>query len=284
MTQSSGLSGTPPSGRAGDLGMRILSAAVLAPVVLGAVWFGGWAFVALAALASAILVSEWSGISRSRYVDAAVVIGATAAAVAVIGFAGGFVLAAFLVLVAGAGLAQAKARSDGPASGLWFGVLYGGLPGIALVALRSDPGFGLTAVIWLLVLVWATDIGGYVFGRLIGGPKLAPRLSPKKTWAGFIGGLVAAVGASWLFFRIAELGIAAPIWLAGLLSIVSQLGDLGESAFKRRHDVKDSSRLIPGHGGLMDRIDGLVVVAVLAAAFGILRSGPDAAGAGLLVW
>lgn len=284
MTQPSGLSGPPPSGRAGDLGMRVLSAAVLAPVVLGAVWFGGWAFVALAALASAILVSEFSGISRSRYVDAAAVIGGAAAAVAVIGFASGFVLAAFLVLGAGAGLAQAKARGDGPASALWLGVLYGGLPGIALVALRSDPDFGLVAVIWLLVLVWATDIGGYVFGRLIGGPKLAPRLSPKKTWAGFIGGLAAAIGASWLFFQVAAYGIAAPIWLSALLSIVSQLGDLGESAFKRRYDVKDSSRLIPGHGGLMDRIDGLVVVAVLAAALGILRSGPDAAGAGVLVW
>jgi phosphatidate cytidylyltransferase len=292
MTNATGPGGSPrsgsspgqKSGRTADLGVRIVSAAVLAPIVLGAVWFGGWIFVGLAAIAAAILVSEWSGISRGRFVDNAVVVGGVAAVTAVVALASGFGGLSIGILLIGACVAGALAWRSDPARLFGFGVIYGGLPAMALVLIRSDPAYGLIAIVWLLVLVWASDIGGYVFGRLLGGPKLAPRISPKKTWTGFIGGLAAAVLASLAFDAIAIPGGTIPIWLAAGLSTVSQAGDLVESAFKRRFGAKDSSRLIPGHGGLMDRIDGLVVVAAVAAAIGLARGGMQAAGAGLVLW
>jgi phosphatidate cytidylyltransferase len=136
----------------------------------------------------------------------------------------------------------------------------------------------------VLLVVWVTDIGGYFAGRGIGGPKLWPRVSPNKTWAGAIGGFAAslAVAAGFAAFGLGKTG---PMLLLGaMLSIVSQLGDLLESAVKRRFGVKDSSHIIPGHGGLMDRLDGFVAAVVVAAILGLLRFGVDGAGRGLMVW
>jgi phosphatidate cytidylyltransferase len=149
---------------------------------------------------------------------------------------------------------------------------------------RLDPVWGFTALMFVLLIVWVTDIGGYFAGRGIGGPKLWPRVSPKKTWAGAIGGFTASlvVGAGFAAFG---LGKALPMLLLGaILSIASQLGDLFESAVKRRFGVKDSSHIIPGHGGLLDRLDGFVAAVVLAAIFGFLRGGADGVGRGLMVW
>jgi phosphatidate cytidylyltransferase len=132
--------------------------------------------------------------------------------------------------------------------------------------------------------VWASDIGGYVAGRGIGGPKLAPRVSPNKTWAGAIGGFVGslAVAAAW---STAGAGSIIPVMFVGaVLSIVSQLGDLFESAVKRHFGVKDSSHIIPGHGGLLDRLDGYVAAIVFAAILGLVRGGLDGVGRGLMVW
>jgi phosphatidate cytidylyltransferase len=129
-----------------------------------------------------------------------------------------------------------------------------------------------------------TDIGGFFAGRGIGGPKLWPRISPKKTWAGAVGGFAASLVVA-AGFAAFGLGKSVPLLLTGAaLSIVSQLGDLFESAVKRRFGVKDSSNLIPGHGGLMDRLDGFVAAVVLAAIFGALRGGMDGAGRGLMIW
>ena len=136
----------------------------------------------------------------------------------------------------------------------------------------------------VLLVVWATDIGGYFAGRLIGGPKLWPQVSPKKTWAGAIGGFAASLGVA-AGFAAFNFGKIVPLLLLGaVLSIASQLGDLFESAVKRRFGVKDSSHIIPGHGGLMDRLDGFVAAIVLAAVFGFLRGGADGVGRGLMVW
>ena len=150
--------------------------------------------------------------------------------------------------------------------------------------MRLDQADGFVALIFVLLVVWVSDIGGYVAGRGIGGPKLWPRISPKKTWAGAIGGfagsLVIAIG-------FAAFGFGKPLpllVLAAILSIASQLGDLFESAVKRRFGVKDSSHIIPGHGGLMDRLDGFVAAIVLAAIFGILRGGIDGIGRALMIW
>ena len=158
--------------------------------------------------------------------------------------------------------------------------------------MRLDQVWGFVALILILLVVWVTDIGGYFAGRGIGGPKLWPRVSPKKTWAGAIGGFAASLVVAAGFVAVGfgkvqppptlKLG---PILLVGaVLSIVSQLGDLFESAVKRRFGVKDSSQLIPGHGGLMDRLDGFVAAAVVAAIFGLLRGGADGVGRSLMVW
>lgn len=269
--------------RVADVRTRVLSAVLLAPVVLALAWLGGWPFAVLVALASAILVSEWSGVSRAVFFDAAVAASAAGAAGAVVVMAAGFPAAAFGVLAFAAVCGQFLARDTDPARLIAVGTFYAGLPAMALLLLREDPAFGLAAAIWLLLVVWATDIGGYAFGRAIGGPKLAPRISPKKTWAGFLGGVLAAIAADWIWgWSLPE--TAVPMIVAAIVSVASQAGDLGESAFKRRFGAKDSGWLIPGHGGLMDRVDGLLAATIVAACIGVARGGPGSAGAGLMVW
>jgi phosphatidate cytidylyltransferase len=143
---------------------------------------------------------------------------------------------------------------------------------------------GFAALIFVLLIVWVTDIGGYFAGRGIGGPRLWPRVSPKKTWAGAVGGFVASLAVA-AGFAAAGVGKTVPLlMLSALLTVVSQLGDLFESAVKRRFGVKDSSHIIPGHGGLLDRLDGFVAAVVVAAIFGFLRGGADGVGRGLMVW
>jgi phosphatidate cytidylyltransferase len=167
---------------------------------------------------------------------------------------------------------------------VWGGLLYAGAALMASVFVRLDTAAGFLALMFVLLIVWITDIGGYFAGRGLGGPKLWPRVSPKKTWAGAIGGLVGSVVVA-LAFSMFGFGKAAPLLLLGaVLSIVSQLGDLFESAVKRNFDVKDSSHIIPGHGGLLDRLDGFVAAIVFAALVGFLRNGVDGVGRGLMVW
>ena len=167
----------------------------------------------------------------------------------------------------------------------YLGVFYVSLPPIALVILRNDAEYGIAAIILVMVSVWAADSLAYFAGRIIGGPKLAPRLSPKKTWAG-LGGAMAgsAMAALGIGLWLGIPGIVVLALLAALLAIVEQAGDLFKSAMKRHFGVKDSGRLIPGHGGVIDRVDGLVAVAVAAALIGIWRSGLGHAGAGILLW
>jgi phosphatidate cytidylyltransferase len=164
------------------------------------------------------------------------------------------------------------------------GFVYAAAAQVASILVRFDQTSGFAALMLVLLVVWVTDIGGYFAGRGLGGPKLWPRVSPKKTWAGAIGGfaasLVIAAGAAAL-----GVGKTGPLLLLGAaLSVASQLGDLFESAVKRRFGVKDSSHIIPGHGGLLDRLDGFVAAVVLAAIFGVLRGGVDGVGRGLMVW
>lgn len=156
------------------------------------------------------------------------------------------------------------ARPRGPWLGLGF--LYIAVPCLSLLWLRLDPVAGRDLVFWLMGVVWAADSGAYLAGRAIGGPKMAPRISPKKTWAGLIGGLISAGAVGWLVadFLSAD-GVARPVVmvvLAVAIGFVAEMGDLLESWLKRRLDVKDSGALIPGHGGLFDRVDGLFTAAV----------------------
>jgi phosphatidate cytidylyltransferase len=169
---------------------------------------------------------------------------------------------------------------------LWtgLGVPYVGLPALALVVLRDDANWGLLAILWILFIVWAADTFAYFAGRIIGGPKLAPAISPKKTWAGLGGAMAGAALLSAVIAWFAVPGSIGPLMvLAAVLAVVEQGGDLFESSLKRHFGAKDSGDLIPGHGGAIDRVDGLVAVAVAAALIGFLRGGPLVAQ-GLLHW
>jgi phosphatidate cytidylyltransferase len=164
------------------------------------------------------------------------------------------------------------------------GAVYALAAFLSAIAVRRDVDYGFAALLLVLAVVWASDIGGYFAGRSIGGPKLAPRISPNKTWAGAIGGFALSLVVAALF-AVSGQGAWLPLLVvAALLSVASQLGDLFESVVKRRFGVKDSSNIIPGHGGLLDRLDGFVAAVTLAALVGLLRGGVDGVGRGLLVW
>jgi phosphatidate cytidylyltransferase len=179
-----------------------------------------------------------------------------------------------------------KIVAASPQRPLWIaaGVVYAAVAGVAPILLRGSQDFGFVAIVFLFAVVWTTDIAGYVVGRLVGGAKLWPAVSPKKTWSGAIGGMVGAVIAGAAVVHFSGIPIGMVVVLAAVLSIASQSGDLFESAIKRRFGVKDASHIIPGHGGVMDRLDGFIVAALLAALIGLLRGGLIQPGRGLLVW
>jgi phosphatidate cytidylyltransferase len=265
-----------------NLSTRIIAAAVLIPLAIAIAYAGGWLWTSLVTLAAIGLYVEWLmvvGLVADKRVVAS---GVVALAAAGFCLAIGRIDAALGVL--GVGLVAVALIT--PAQRNWsaLGFLYAAAAEIASVLLRLDPANGFAALVFVLVIVWVTDSGGYFAGRGIGGPKLWPRVSPKKTWAGAIGGLVASLAVAGAFVAL-NLGKAGPLlMISGVLSVVSQLGDLFESAVKRRFGVKDSSQIIPGHGGLMDRLDGFVAAVAVAALFGFLRGGADGVGRGLMVW
>ncbi len=234
----------PARRRSGDLGLRIASAAILAPVGLAALVSGGVAWRTAIVVGIAGTTFEWATMARRG--PAPLVIAGLATGLA---FAGGWSVVAAAIGVASAVTFAVRAPV------LATGFLYVALPGVALIALRDRHPDGLAVVLLVMLATWASDTGAYAAGRLVGGPKLAPAISPSKTWAGAAGGL-AAGGLVGLAFGNALLG--------GLLAAASQAGDLFESGCKRRFGVKDSGRLIPGHGGLLDRLDGLMAASVLA--------------------
>jgi len=274
-----------------SLKVRIASALVLVPVAVAAAWAGGWVFVGLCLLAGMVMAWEWACLFAAmdgRDRGAAVIrlliawLGLFAALSAIAAFeaplmlvwvwAGGLTGAMMLVMATSLPLGAAG------------GVFYTGLPIAALVLMRNDPVYGLAGIGWLFAVVWSTDIAAYFAGKAIGGPKLSPRWSPNKTWAGLAGGVVGAALAglvTGLLLGTTNLLILSA--LSGAMAIIAQIGDIFESALKRLAGVKDSSRAIPGHGGVMDRLDGLVSAAVAVAVIGAIRNGADIA-AGILIW
>jgi len=265
-----------------NLLMRVAAASVLAPLAIAAAYAGGWLWSALVTLAAVGLYLEWLTVVGAAHEIRVTVSGSVALAIA------GWYLAADQITLSLAALALGLAVVVllSPQRRHWTaaGFLYAAAAQMASVLVRLDQAHGFVALTFVLLVVWVSDIGGYVAGRGIGGPKLWPRVSPKKTWAGAVGGfsgsLVIAAG-------FAAFGFGKPLpllVLAAILSVASQFGDLFESAVKRRFGVKDSSHIIPGHGGLMDRLDGYVAAILLAAIFGILRGGTDSIGRALMIW
>jgi phosphatidate cytidylyltransferase len=276
--------GNGSSNKRSDLGLRLASAVVLGPLVLLLTYFGGVAYAALILLASVLFLREWLSITGTKQTSPAALIGFAALVASAVFDHLDLSAPSFAVILLGSCAVYASSRFT--RTGRWAaeGVLYSGLSLFSLLAIR-DGTEGLLFSFFLLFVVWATDIFAYFTGRAIGGPKLWQRVSPKKTWSGAIGGLVLATlfGVGVVLSAGAQEFLPWALLAAGL-SIVSQAGDLLESAIKRRFDVKDSGNLIPGHGGVMDRIDGLVAAAIFAVLAGLISGGTLAdpiAGLGL---
>jgi phosphatidate cytidylyltransferase len=216
------------------LALRLISAAVLIPIVIAAVYAGGIAWALLVILFSAVMIVEWCKISARR-----------------------------------------------PGAAPWYalGIVYVFVPCVALIWLRAEPSVGLQQIFWIVALVIAADTGAYIAGRSIGGPKLAPRVSPNKTWAGLGGAVVsAAIVGAVTALALDRPNIGMLIAVSAGLAIVEQMGDLAESAFKRHFGVKDAGNIIPGHGGALDRVDGLIAVAAAVAGINCLI------GSSVLTW
>jgi phosphatidate cytidylyltransferase len=274
----------PPADKWADLALRSASALVLMPVAIYCVWQGGIWFQIFLGVLAVLMAHEWVAIVHGGNMR-------SLALHVLAGLCGVFVTAAQGLDAASAAILVVWLCSvlqwvmNAGTSSIWslFGVFYIGLPMVAFVLLREDGALGLWAVLWCFIIVWAADISAYFAGRTIGGPKLAPRLSPKKTWAGLVGAMAGAAAASSIFAWALGLNMSALALLACILTLVEQAGDILESALKRRYGVKDSGNFIPGHGGVLDRVDGLIAVVFAAAIIGFGHQAGNAAP-GLLHW
>ena len=277
---------------ANNLARRAGSAFVLGPFAIVAAYLGGWIFVGACAIVAGLVLREWTLLVARRANLRILVPGLSALLIAAILTQQGepaLAIAAFTFGALFAAVLTAAPSRAHPAAipPEWAatGVIYAGVAFTAPAVLRGDPEMGFPALLFLFATVWATDIMAYLVGRSVGGPLLWPQLSPKKTWAGAIGGLAGGVAAGSLvaWASAGTKPLVAGI-LALVLSIAAQGGDLFESWIKRRFGAKDAGALIPGHGGMMDRIDGFLAAALLALLIGSLRLGMAASARGLLVW
>jgi phosphatidate cytidylyltransferase len=264
-----------------ELKKRVLAGIVMAALAIATNIAGGWLFALFWLLAALAVAYEWQKLiggaafsARLCFALAGVLL---AAGSAFLGYS--LLIALGLVVATLAALpAEAQARNAAAVGGAYAAVL-----GASVILCRGDSTAGLVVIFWLFAIVWGTDICAYFAGRALGGPKLWPRVSPKKTWSGALGGLVAAIALGCAVLWVANYGFHwSYVIMSYFISVASQLGDLFESAVKRRFDAKDSSQLIPGHGGFMDRLDGFIFAVVLAAIIGALRGGVFNVPGGLL--
>lgn len=275
--------GSAPQRFGPDLRPRVAAAVAMGSVALAATWIGGFLFAAFWWLASIVVLWEWQRlVGGERLIVARVVAGAVALALAALSALHDSIAGVVAALILGA---AAVGWIAGGRQGIWAaaGVLYAGALVAGVGLLRVSPSFGMASILWLFAVVWGADIAAYFAGRLIGGPRLWPRVSPGKTWAGaivgaFAGAVLGLMLAAWTN------RLAALFWLGLATAIVSELGDLFESALKRRFGVKDSSGLIPGHGGLMDRLDAFTAASFFAAVVAILHPKGDYIASGLFQW
>jgi phosphatidate cytidylyltransferase len=266
-----------------ELGKRAASGILLAVLAIAAATVGGLLFILLWTAAACGIYWEWTAITVAG--SAGVRVAGTLALLAgALACGSGYFVPALAAFVAGGAIAGLLGP---PQHRFWAagGVLYAGSVLFGPVLLRSDSQFGLTAILFLFAVVWATDVLAYFTGRGLKGPRLAPRISPNKTWSGLGGGIIGGVaaGVAVIAWQGAS-SLAMTACVAAVLSIACQGGDLFESAVKRRFGVKDTSHLIPGHGGLMDRLDGFLAAASVAALVGVAHAGMGSPARGLLLW
>ncbi|MEO8669112.1 MAG: CDP-archaeol synthase [Bauldia sp.] len=267
------------AGFGGDLRARILSALVLVAVAVFGVYLGGiWTGVFAAAFVAIVHV-EWASVTEGAALPSApyTAVVVTATVIASLGM----ILPALLITLV-AILVSGIARRQ-----VWqpSGILYAAALGISLVTLRIAAVDGVRALVFLFAVIAATDTAAFFTGRLVGGPKLWPQVSPNKTWAGTIGGLVGGVVAGLVAASLLGVGVTVALAIVALgLSVAGQAGDLFESFVKRRFGVKDAGHILPGHGGMMDRLDSLTFGSVLAVAIGWAHVGPTELARGLLRW
>ena len=273
---------------------RTASALVMAPLAIGLAFVGGGVFAAACTVTAGLVLWEWSRLvagADGECATCAIVLGLPALVGAAVLAQLDIPVGALGVIAGGAALAwQGTLRlayANNRHSCPWAaaGILYAAIVAICPILLRRDPQMGIAALLFLFATVWATDIFAYLSGRGFGGPLLAPRLSPKKTWAGAVGGRIGGVvaGSIVAYASAGTQPVVAGV-LALILSVAAQSGDLFESSVKRRFGVKDTSALIPGHGGVMDRVDGFLVAGLIAVAIGVFRFGAAASARGLLLW
>ncbi|MEL6773374.1 MAG: phosphatidate cytidylyltransferase [Pseudomonadota bacterium] len=265
------------SGKFADLGPRMVTALVLGPVALGLLWLGGlWTMLLVAGLAG-VLAAEWRGVTARggealKPLDYCWVVTPVLAVVALWALAPHTGVFALIAAIAAASVVDYRdGRLDHAAWGSLGGLVIG-LGCMAFLWLRETDPFGVAASLWIVLVVVATDVGGYFAGRLIGGPKLWPSVSPKKTWAGLGGAVTLAVIAGGLFsWSTTGTFFEEVCTVSAVAAVLAQLGDMGESAVKRRFGVKDSGSLFPGHGGALDRFDGLIAATLVVAAVTLWR-------------
>jgi phosphatidate cytidylyltransferase len=257
---------TPPA-PGSDLTTRFAMGVAMIAVASLVTWFGGWPFRALALVAAAIMLVEWADMHKVPRLWAW--IGGLLAAAILLGAAeyyypnaadeGEYSWISFAPALGAAVLLGLASRSIA----MGWGFAYIVIPSFALVVISwvSVPEAASGLVFWVLIVTWSTDIFAYFAGRAVGGPKLAPRISPNKTWAGLIGGMAGAALFGWLTARFFALDTPFP-WAGAAMGLIAQLGDLYESWEKRRAGVKDSGTLLPSHGGVLDRLDGLLAVSL----------------------
>jgi phosphatidate cytidylyltransferase len=267
-----------------DLPTRVAAAIVLMALALAATWVGGYGFAGFWLVAALLIHWEWQNLIGGPNLALRTAFGAAALVVAAPLATNDVVVWAIAALVAGA--AGASLTSASPPRMRWMSgasVLYAGAMLISVCWLRASWPYGQYAILWLFAVVWGADVMAYFGGRLIGGPKLWPRISPAKTWSGFCVGILCGAAAGLIAGEAASSRVI--LFALGLAAAaVAQGGDLFESFLKRRFGVKDSGRLIPGHGGVMDRLDGFVAAAIFSALIGVARDGVLDIGAGIFQW
>jgi phosphatidate cytidylyltransferase len=276
--------GSPTLGGRSNLALRVVSSLVLAPFAIAVAYFGDLAFLAFWSAAAIIVLWEWDTLVCAHDRNSVLTVGV----VALVGaswmlWADRPGIAVALAVLGAFGVAALASRIRR----FWCtaGVFYASVLVVAPVILRDDAAFGFAAVLFLFVIVWLTDISAYFAGRAIGGPKLMPRISPNKTWSGAIGGTVVGTMAGVaVASQMGARSLIAITLVAVVLSVAAQAGDLVESAIKRKFNAKDASQLIPGHGGLMDRVDGFVAAALAATLIGLVHGGIAAPARGLMIW